>query len=332
VICLGLLAVSSVTHIVTSPALPGQSSSFRRRVDSRSFFETTQISSRRIYISGRRKCVIGRSAWSIVVAPVGAGVPGVSIVIPAWNEERRLSRSLPVLIAGLESQFQDFELIVVADGCTDSTAEVARRLPGDRVRVLTFAARRGKGGAITEGLKLAKFDRVGFLDADVPIPPSDLRGLVELLASYDVAIATRYASGSRLVRPPTVTRRVLSLCWNLLVRGFLLLPVTDSQCGAKFFRRGAVFAVIDRVSVTGWAFDAELLHELKRSGFSIKEKPVTWTEGGESKLVIVNAIPTMLYSLIRVRLGGNSLRARGRVEDALPEPAKNSEQQGGHLV
>ena len=223
-------------------------------------------------------------------------------MIPAWNEEARLSQTLEAYLPPLRRSGVPFEVIVVCDGSTDGTFSIASGFAEQGVRVLHAETKLGKGGAVLAGFRSARFSRIGFVDADGPIRPEDLFALADSLDHYDCAIASRLAAGSVTTVRRTASRRVLSRAWSLAVRGLLLLPVRDTQCGAKFFRRSAVSAILRKVALTNWAFDVSILFHVHEAGYSIQEVPVTWTESEGSKLVIVRDVPIMLLSLIGVRV------------------------------
>jgi dolichol-phosphate mannosyltransferase len=230
-------------------------------------------------------------------------IPGVSIVIPAWNEEGRLRDTLETYVSVLERTRAPFEIIVVTDGCGDATDEIARSFGSRRVALLSFPHRLGKGGAILAGMKESRYDRVGFVDADGPVEATDLLNLASSLSTCDCAVASRWARGSMVLRPQPVPRVVLGRLWNMLVRFALLLPVKDTQCGAKFLRRAVFDDVGQRITVSDWAFDAALLFNIRVAGYSIREIPVTWTNKDGSKMILTNAIPRMILSLFEIRLG-----------------------------
>ena len=227
---------------------------------------------------------------------------GVSLIIPAWNEERRLPSSLDQYIPLLEGSHLPFEVIVVADGVTDKTVEVADHYSKRGVRVLRFGVKLGKGGAIIEGFKNARFDLVGFLDADAPIKPQDLSLMLSLLSIADGAIASRWVGGNFARSKEPISRLFFSRIWNLMVRGILGLPIYDSQCGAKFFRREAILNILPEVTLTNWAFDVSLLFHLSRSGARVEEVPVDWNVDFDTKMKLEKAIPAMFLSLIGIRL------------------------------
>jgi dolichol-phosphate mannosyltransferase len=231
-----------------------------------------------------------------------AGPDGVSVVIPAWNEERRLPNTLEQYVRLLESYGGRFEVIVVVDGATDRTAEVAAEYASRGVRVLSFDHKLGKGGAILEGLRSARFDYVGFLDADAPITPVNLAYLLSGLSDAEAAIASRWVARSVGGGRQSYSRRVFSRLWNMLTRSVLQLDLKDTQCGAKFFRREAIDRILNQVTLTNWAFDASLLFHFSRAGFRIQEVPVNWTDDPDSKMRLERAVPAMFLSLIGIRL------------------------------
>jgi dolichol-phosphate mannosyltransferase len=237
-------------------------------------------------------------------------VSGVSIVIPAWNEEDRLARTLERYLPALEARAEPFELVVVADGVSDCTAEVAAKFADRHVRILHYPNRLGKGGAILAGFGQARYDKVGFVDADGSVPVSDVLRVADELASADCAVGSRRVDSSRVIVPQSLSRRLFSRGWNLLVRAILLLPIRDTQCGVKFVRQSAILPIVGRISVTNWAFDVALLYHLKCQGCEVREVPVTWEDFSGSKLQLESAIPKMLVSLLGIRLARIELGRR----------------------
>jgi dolichol-phosphate mannosyltransferase len=227
---------------------------------------------------------------------------GLSIVIPAWNEEERLGRTLDRYLPVLEAHNSPFEVIVVADGVEDRTGEVAASYGDRNVRVLHFPTQLGKGGAILEGIQASRYESVGYVDADGPVLPEDLLTLAEGLSSFDCMVASRMIQGSRIANPEPRLRRFLGGLWGSLVRSVLLLPVRDTQCGAKFFRRSTLLPVLKEVAVTNWAFDASLLYHLAKAKRTIHEHPVTWSHDEASHLILRTAVPRMFLSLVGLRL------------------------------
>jgi glycosyltransferase involved in cell wall biosynthesis len=240
--------------------------------------------------------------WSRADEEIGDGQTGLSIVIPAWNEEDRLARTLDQYIPALEARLEPFEVIVVVDGVSDRTAQVAERFANRNVRVLRFPTKLGKGGAILAGLREARYDYVGYLDADGPISPEQVHGLVEDLREVDCVVASRWIRGASGVDEEPLFNRFAGRVWNFLARSLLFLPLRDTQCGAKFFRRSVVTPLLRTVTLTNRAFDVDFLYHIRKTGGRVKEVPVTWTHNRDTRMPIGRAIPVMFLSLVGVRI------------------------------
>lgn len=232
-------------------------------------------------------------------------------MIPAWNEEDRLERTLSRYLPALEGRGEPFEVIVVTDGSEDRTAEVARSYAARGVRVMEFPRKLGKGGAILEGMKTARNEFVGYLDADGPIPPSEIARLVDRLASSDCVVASRWVRGSVVLRREPWFNQVAGRIWNILVRSLLFLPIRDTQCGAKFLRRSVLVPTLRAVALTNRAFDVDLLYHVRKNGHRMAEVPVTWTHDPATRMPVGRAIPVMFLSLLGVRV--MNLPGAGRV-------------------
>jgi dolichol-phosphate mannosyltransferase len=230
------------------------------------------------------------------------GVPGVSIVIPAWNEEDRLARTLERYLPSLEARGDPFEVLVVVDGVRDRTAEVAARYENRHVRVLRFPSKLGKGGAILAGVRVSRFEYVGYLDADGPISPEEMYGLVDYLRDVDCVVASRWIRGASGVNAEPLFNRVAGRCWNVLTRSLLFLPLRDTQAGAKFFKGPVVRSLLRSVTVTNRAFDVDFLYHVRKNGHSVREVPVHWTHDAATRMPIGRAIPVMFASLVGVRV------------------------------
>lgn len=248
--------------------------------------------------------------WQARIHQVGLPVParrrapptGVSLVVPAWNEEIRLPKTLEQYIPLLQAYGRPFEVIVVVDGATDRTIEVAESYRSKGVRVLAFSQKLGKGGAVMAGFRSAQYDAVGFLDADAPITGASFAYLLAMLSTADSVVGSRWLPESAGGASKPASRRVLSKAWNALARWILGLEIRDTQCGAKFFRRDAVLQILPQVVLANWAFDVSLLFHFQRAGFTIAEIPVSWEDDLNSKLCVASTAPAMLMSLVGIRL------------------------------
>ncbi len=235
----------------------------------------------------------------------------LSIIVPAHNEEERLGPMLTVYAWYFTQRYgTGVEFIVVANACSDATAEVARRI-GERypqVRVIEEPARVGKGGALLIGFREARGRVVGFADADGSTPPDAFEDLVEHLDGADAVIASRWHADSVVEPRQPLLRRVASRIFNTVVRLLFGLATSDTQCGAKVVKREALDAVMPHLGLTRWAFDVDLLFQLKRGGYRIVELPTTWRDVAGSKLNVVRASLEMFLAVTRLRLLYSPLR------------------------
>lgn len=206
--------------------------------------------------------------------------PGlVSVVVPAFNEEALVVRTLRETVVALEGLGCRYEVVLVDDGSDDGTADLARTaadaLP--RVRVIGHEVNIGKGSALARGAFAAVGDLVVFLDADLEIHPRQIETLYDTFVREraDVVIGSKLHRDSRTDYPPG--RRVLSLGYYALVRLLFRLPVHDTQTGLKLYRREVLVRVLPRLLVKRWAHDLELLVNVHRLGYRIVECPVIVT-------------------------------------------------------
>lgn len=213
----------------------------------------------------------------------------LTVVVPAFNEERRIERALEVL-AGAAAGLGIIEIIVVDDGSADGTAAVVERVASAStalpIRLLRHAQNRGKGAALRTGILEAGGDYVGFLDADLSVAPSTFTdALAELDAGFDIVVGNREAapSGSRREGQPFL-RRALGHMFVATQQRIVGLPFSDTQCPFKVLSRAAAHAIVPECSVDGWAFDVEMLVVAQRQGWLVRELPVRWTHVDGSTL------------------------------------------------
>jgi glycosyltransferase involved in cell wall biosynthesis len=253
---------------------------------------------------------IGALACFRQLTPPQPFAPGVSIVIPAWNEADRIAPTLERYVAALEQRSDPFEVIVVADGNRDGTAEVAARFAERHVRVLRFDHKLGKGGAVLAGLREARYEFVGYLDADGPISPQEMYSLVGSLSDVDCVVASRWIRGASGVEAEPWFNRASGRIWNFLTRSLLFLPVRDTQCGAKFFKGPVARSLLRTVTLTNRAFDVDVLYHIRKEGRSLREVPVHWNYNENTRMPVGRAIPVMFVSLVAVRMMNSPIAKR----------------------
>ncbi|WP_254543374.1 flippase-like domain-containing protein [Halomarina pelagica] len=227
----------------------------------------------------------------------------VSVVLPAYNEEATIERTVETTLATLASFLPDgsFEVIVAEDGCDDRTPEIAARIAGGdrRVRHVHSDDRLGRGGALVRAFRLAAGETLVYLDTDLATGMDHLEELVESVRTegYDVATGSRLVPGHVVGRP--AKRAVPSRGFNAAARLLLGSRLRDHQCGFKAFDRGALFALLDDVRDEHWFWDTEVLVRAQRRGYRIKEFPVGWIPREETTVDFVRDVLGMGSQLLR---------------------------------
>jgi glycosyltransferase involved in cell wall biosynthesis len=230
----------------------------------------------------------------------------LSIIIPAYRAEKYIARTLADYL-NYYSSFQNlgFELIVVTSGDSDRTSKIVngykRKYPYS-IKHKNCNGCLGKGIAIVTGFKMARGDILAFVDADESTSPEEMYRIINKLKNCDGVIASRWLPGSRVVVKQPLVRRIASRGFNLLVRLLFGLKFKDTQCGAKVFKKSAIDKIIGELKTTGFVFDVELLHKLKKHGFVVREVQTTWVDRDTSTVHLIRALPNVLWSLLSLRV------------------------------
>ncbi len=198
----------------------------------------------------------------------------------------------------------EVEFLVVINGTTDRTEDVIAGYQGRYpiLRMIVEPQPVGKGGALMIGFREARGDWIGYVDADGSTPPEAFQALVEGIGDAGGIIASRWRRGAEVSPRQPLDRRVASRVFNWVTRLLFGLKLTDTQCGAKLMRREAVRAVLPRLGITRWAFDVDLLFQLRRAGYAILEVPTVWRDVDGSKVRVAQASMEMVLALTRLRL------------------------------
>ncbi len=231
----------------------------------------------------------------------------LSIVIPAYNEAERLSKTLPRILDYLHHGISESELIVVDDGSKDNTADSARDVlsGAERVRtsVLSYQSNLGKGRAVRLGLLASRGDVALFSDADLSTPITETPKLVEPIRSgdCDVAFGSRALDRSLIGTHQPWRREQGGRVFNLVVRLATGLPFWDTQCGFKAFRMSVCRPIIEGATIDRFGFDVELLYVARRAGLRLKEIPVRWDHNEDSKVNVASDSFKMLGEVGLIR-------------------------------
>ena len=229
----------------------------------------------------------------------------LSIIVPAHNEEHRIGRMLDAYLPFFVDRYgSDVEFIVVINGSTDDTERVVNGYTERYPQLTTIMEpdRIGKGGALMLGFKEASGELVGFSDADGSTPPEAFHDLIDSIGDADTIIASRWCKGAQVSPKQPLARRIASRAFNMLTRMLFGLHLTDTQCGAKLLNRDAMQEVLPDLGITRWAFDVDLLFQLKRAGRKIIEIPTTWCDIAGSKVKVAQTSFDMALALTRLRL------------------------------
>ena len=225
--------------------------------------------------------------------------------MPCFNEAMRLPASLEQAEAYLQLQGTAFELLLVDDGSSDTTAELIRKAASanEHVQAVVLATNRGKGRAVAEGVARSRGGLVLISDADFSAPIQEMPKLeAAIAAGADVAIGSRAKRGAREVDQP-LHRRLMGKSFNLLVQGLLLPGIWDTQCGFKLFRGNVARELFGRLRTDGFAYDVEILLLATRSGYRISEVPVRWINSSTTRVQTVRHSREMLSDVLHIRLG-----------------------------
>jgi len=237
----------------------------------------------------------------------------LSIVIPAYNEEKRIGSAIDRIVLFLKGINYEYEIVVVDDGSRDGTVsiveEYAKRDP--RIRLLRNDKNRGKGYTVRRGMLEAKGALILFTDADLAVPIEELPKFIDACeGGADIAIGDRYLEESRIGRDQPLYRRIIGHIGGLCVRTLILKAPPDTQCGFKCLRRDAARTLFSLMKINGGMFDVELIYLARKFGYKIKQIPVAWSHCQGSNISIAKCLVRDPLSLLSIRI--NDLLGRYR--------------------
>lgn len=229
-------------------------------------------------------------------------VPFLSIVIPAYNEEHRLPRTLEQIFAFLDKQSYTAEILIVENGSNDQTLELAGKFAAQHQNLHVFEEKiRGKGNAVRRGMLEARGEYRFFCDADLSMPIAEINKFIPpVLNNSDIAIASREVPGAVRYDEPYY-RHLTGRVFNNLIRLLVLPDLQDTQCGFKCFRAEVAEEIFPYQKLTGWSFDVEILYIAQRKGYQIREIPIDWYFKADTKISVFQDSWQMFLDLLTIR-------------------------------
>jgi len=236
--------------------------------------------------------------------------PFISVVIPGFNEEKRLPLTIERMINFNASYGYSLEVMIVDDGSTDSTAALSMKYANNHNFIKYLRAgneNKGKGFAVKTGVMAASGDYILICDADMSTPIEEVDKLIKWIdEGFDLVIGSRALNGSEIKVAQPWYRTYMGKIFNRIVRSLVIDGIKDTQCGFKLIKKDVAKQLFNKISLYGFSFDVELLFIAKKVGFKIKEVPIVWENDPESKVRMFADSLVMVFDLIKIRI--NELR------------------------
>jgi dolichyl-phosphate beta-glucosyltransferase len=227
----------------------------------------------------------------------------LSVIVPAYNEERRLEPSLHRVLDYLVRRGTTYELLVVDDGSRDATSQVAAKLAGQGVRVLRHERNRGKGAAVRTGLLASRGRKVLISDADLSTPIEEVEKLEPFLQDgTPLVIGSRGLADSQIRERQPFYREMMGRTFNRLIWMFGVRGIRDTQCGFKLARGEEGRQLASELKIEGFAWDVEMIWLARRRGYGIAEVGVVWVNSPDSRVDPIRSSFSMLRDIITMRL------------------------------
>jgi dolichyl-phosphate beta-glucosyltransferase len=235
----------------------------------------------------------------------------LSLVIPVYNEEKRIKKSLERIVSYLGGICNEYEIIIVDDGSGDGTVETVNNTLKDRFQIIKLKQNRGKGYAVKQGMLVAKYDYILFSDADLSTPIEEIEKFRQYVGEYDIIIGSRAMTDSNIEIHQPKFKEFLGRVGNKFVQLMLLPGIQDTQCGFKLFNQKSL-KVFEKQTIDRWGFDFEVLWLAKKMGFKIKEVPVHWINDFATKVSGFSNYVTTFIELLKIRW--NSMTKKYNIE------------------
>ncbi|MBI2613522.1 MAG: glycosyltransferase family 2 protein [Candidatus Levybacteria bacterium] len=228
--------------------------------------------------------------------------PFLSIIVPVYNEEKRLNRGINRILAFIDEQVFSIELIVVNDGSTDATIKLLKKLKHPSLRLISYEKNRGKGYAIREGMRDAAGAWRLFMDIDLSTPIEEFQKFLPHFKNFDVIIGSRRTKDSTVLVHQPILREWLGSVFTWLSSTILNVEISDFTCGFKCFSKNAANKLFSLARLHGWGFDSEIMFLAQKKGFLIKEAPVVWSNDSQTRVRLIKDVLISFTDIIKIRV------------------------------
>ena len=228
----------------------------------------------------------------------------ISIIIPVFNEENRIRKSLDEIFIFMKTFNQETELVIVDDGSWDSTPKILEEYKAKfGLKVVTLKNNQGKGAAIRNGIGKSAGEKILFTDIDLSVPISFLQSFnAAMTGEIDIVIGSREHPQSEIVIKQFWLRELAGYSFTVLTNAVLQIGASDFTCGFKMFRREAARKIFAKQLINRWTFDAETLFLAKKYEFEVKEMPVVWKHSEGSKVRFPQDLIESFFALLQIRI------------------------------
>ena len=227
----------------------------------------------------------------------------ISIVVPAYNEEKRIKRTLNKIYDYFEKSRLQFEIIIVDDGSKDDMEKVVKEFAQthSEVKLIKYEKNKGKGAAVKTGVLASKGNLVLFSDADLSTPIEEFEKLKQAIdKGYDIAIGSRGLPESRIFIHQSKSREFSGKLFNFFIRIFIKLPFEDTQCGFKLFKHNVTEQIFPQLTIFRFVFDVEILWLARKFNYKIKEVPIVWENSNKSSVSFFSTSPSVMKEMIKI--------------------------------
>ncbi len=230
----------------------------------------------------------------------------ISIIIPAYNEAKRISPTIQEILEYFTSRKQTFEVLIVNDGSQDDTDTVVKKISkdNDALKLINLEKNKGKGNAVREGVLVAQGDLILITDADGSSPINEIERLKKVLqaSAADLVVGSRALLSSETLVEARPGRKLFGRIFNLLVNLIAVPEIKDTQCGFKLFKKRAAQFLFQKQMFPRYSFDVEILCIAHRAGLKISEVPINWHHVAGSKVNVIRDGIRMAFDTIKISL------------------------------